>query len=357
MYDYQSHLEELDIQAFKTDLIQWFKEVHRNLPWRHDPTPYHVWVSEIMLQQTKVDTVIPYYHRFMEKFPTPEALAKADEQDVLKVWEGLGYYSRARNLQTAVREVVEEYNGKVPDNPKELGKLKGVGPYTKGAILSIAFQEPIPAVDGNVMRVISRILRIEEDIAKAKTRKIFEGIITEIISQHDPSSFNQGLMELGALVCKPKNPVCHECPLQVHCQAYKHDLQQTLPIKSTSKAQKTKRYAVLMIRNDNGEILVQKRPEKGLLANLWQFPMIPLDEMDFKNLIQWFRNEYGLELELDKKVTNIKHVFSHLVWQLEVYSATVKGGHVVSDKGIFLDYGELIKLPFPVSHQKIIQLI
>ncbi|GAA0498607.1 A/G-specific adenine glycosylase [Salinibacillus aidingensis] len=357
MYDYQSRVEELDIEAFQTNLIQWFSEKHRDLPWRQDPTPYHVWVSEIMLQQTRVDTVIPYYQRFMEKFPTPDALAKADEQDVLKVWEGLGYYSRARNLQTAVQEVVEEYNGKVPDNPKELGNLKGVGPYTKGAILSIAYQQPEPAVDGNVMRVISRILRVEEDIAKQKTRKLVEGIISDIISREDPSSFNQGLMELGALVCKPKNPVCYECPLQDHCQAYKHDLQETLPIKSSKKKQKRKPYAVLIIRNEKGEILVQKRPEKGLLANLWQFPMISLEEVDFSSIIQWFRNEYGLQLELDQQVTNIKHVFSHLVWQLDVYAATVKDGTLAQDKGVFLDYSDLIQLPFPVSHQKMIPFI
>ncbi|WP_081988524.1 A/G-specific adenine glycosylase, partial [Halobacillus sp. BBL2006] len=218
-------------------MIDWFQKEQRILPWRENQDPYRVWVSEIMLQQTRVDTVIPYFNNFLTKFPTLEALADADEQEVLKAWEGLGYYSRARNLQNAVREVVEEYGGVVPNDPDEVGKLKGVGPYTKGAILSIAYDTPEPAVDGNVMRVLSRILHVEEDIAKQSTRKLFEELVRELISIEDPSSFNQGLMELGALICTPKTPSCMLCPIQEQCRAFEEGIETELPIKSSKKKQ------------------------------------------------------------------------------------------------------------------------
>lgn len=231
-------LEKVTVDQFQRDLIDWYEREKRDLPWRKSQDPYRVWVSEIMLQQTRVDTVIPYYQRFMEKFPTIEALANADEDDVLKAWEGLGYYSRARNLQAAVREVHESYNGVVPDNPKELGKLKGIGPYTKGAILSIAYNIPEPAVDGNVMRVLSRILSIWDDIAKPKTRKVFEEAVYYLISKENPSSFNQALMELGAMVCTPTSPSCLLCPVREHCAAFSEGVQAELPVKTKAKANK-----------------------------------------------------------------------------------------------------------------------
>lgn len=231
-------LQNIDITRFQRNLINWYKINQRDLPWRMNRDPYRVWVSEIMLQQTKVDTVIPYFYRFMEKFPTLEDLAAADEQEVLKAWEGLGYYSRARNLQNAVREVVAEYGGEVPTNPKDLGALKGVGPYTKGAILSIAFNQAEPAVDGNVMRVFSRVLRIEEDITLQRTKKLFEAYVKEMIDKDDPSSFNQAVMELGALICTPKSPACLFCPVQEQCSAFAEGVQEELPIKKKAKKAK-----------------------------------------------------------------------------------------------------------------------
>ena len=215
-----ANLDAFNKETFRQDLIGWFEQEQRTLPWRQDQDPYKVWVSEIMLQQTRVDTVIPYFNRFIEQFPTIEALAEAEEDKVLKAWEGLGYYSRARNLQAAVREVHEHYGGRVPDNPKEISSLKGVGPYTAGAILSIAYGIPEPAVDGNVMRVLSRILSIWEDIAKPATRKIFEEAVRELISHENPSFFNQALMELGALICTPTSPSCLLCRVREHCLAF-----------------------------------------------------------------------------------------------------------------------------------------
>ncbi len=202
------------------------------MPWRENRDPYRVWVSEVMLQQTRVDTVIPYFINFMREFPDLESLADADEEKLLKAWEGLGYYSRVRNLQTAVREVVAEYGGKVPETRKEISSLKGVGSYTAGAVLSIAYGMPEPAVDGNVMRVLSRVLLIEEDIAKQKTKRLFEDILYDLISTADPSAFNQGLMELGALVCTPRSPGCLLCPVRLHCRAYEAGVQDALPLKS-----------------------------------------------------------------------------------------------------------------------------
>jgi A/G-specific adenine glycosylase len=352
--NYKLKLDYFPKEAFQEDLIHWFQQEKRDLPWRENRDPYRIWVSEIMLQQTKVDTVIPYFNNFMEKFPTPEALAQAPEQEVLKAWEGLGYYSRARNLQSAVREVVEQYNGQVPDTPEELGKLKGIGPYTKGAILSIAFQKPYAAVDGNVMRVFSRVLKIEEDIAKTKTKKIFEQIAQEMVSKKDPSSFNQGLMELGALVCKPKNPECLLCPVQEYCLAFKDGVEQFLPIKTNKKAQKVESYAVLLIRDENNRILVQQRPKKGLLANLWEFPMVPLHDVNLDDVPNWVYKNYGLQIDVKEEITQVKHVFSHLTWELTVYSTKLKKGDLKHVQAKFVSKEQLAELPFPVSHQKIL---
>ncbi|KGX87417.1 DNA glycosylase [Pontibacillus halophilus JSM 076056 = DSM 19796] len=348
-------LEDFDVAQYQHDLIHWFKQEQRILPWRANQDPYKVWVSEIMLQQTRVDTVIPYFENFMSQFPTLEDLAYADEERVLKAWEGLGYYSRARNLQTAVREVVENYEGRVPHNEKELSSLKGVGPYTKGAILSIAYGIPSPAVDGNVMRVLSRILFIENDIAKPATRKLFENIIREIISQEDPSSFNQGLMELGALVCTPKSPSCMLCPVQEHCRAFHAGKEQLLPVKSSKKKQKRKPYMSLLLKDEHGRILVEKRPDDGLLANLWQFPMVSLEEHNRLNVEKWIQGEYGLQVSLGSTVDNIKHTFSHVIWDLEVMTGEIKSGELDKSNARLSSPEEMEQLPFPVSHQKMMK--
>ncbi|WP_132372868.1 A/G-specific adenine glycosylase [Melghiribacillus thermohalophilus] len=347
--------EQFNIQKFQLDLMTWFQREKRDLPWRKDRDPYKIWVSEIMLQQTRVDTVIPYFNRFISRFPTPEALAGADEQEVLKEWEGLGYYSRARNLQSAVKEVVEKYDGNIPDNPAELGRLKGIGPYTKGAILSIAFNQPEPAVDGNVMRVLSRILYVEEDIAKASTKKLFEKLAREVISHDDPSSFNQGLMELGALICTPKNPQCMLCPVQEHCEAFHAGLEQTLPVKSKGKKQKIQPYYVIIAVNDHQEVLIEQRPKRGLLAGLYQFPMAPAEKRDIAQLKNWFLNEYGLRINHLELLGHEKHVFSHLVWEMDIVKASLEGGTLSLKRASWAKEEELQILPFPVSHQKIMQ--
>ncbi|WP_058305617.1 A/G-specific adenine glycosylase [Gracilibacillus massiliensis] len=343
----------INIPQFQADLITWFENEQRILPWRENQDPYRVWVSEIMLQQTKVDTVIPYFQNFMEHFPTLEALANADQQEVLKAWEGLGYYSRARNLQSAVQEVVEQYEANVPNDPKQLGDLKGVGPYTKGAILSIAFDQPEPAVDGNVMRVLSRILRIEEDIAKAKTRNTFEAVVRELISQDNPSAFNQGMMELGALVCTPKSPSCLLCPVQAHCVAYHDGVEQTLPIKKKKTKKSSHTYFALVIRDDAGNFIIEQRPEQGLLAQLWQFPMVRIDEVDENHLSVYIQEKYQTDIHTIETLEQVKHVFSHLTWFLNVKLIQVKGEIQLNENMKQVSKAEISKYPLPVSHQNI----
>ena len=220
---------------FAAELLNWYDANKRDLPWRRDRDPYRIWVSEVMLQQTRVDTVIPYYERFMERFPTVRHLAEAPEEEVLKCWEGLGYYSRARNLQAGARQVVELYGGVVPDDKAAISSLKGIGPYTAGAILSIAYNKPEPAVDGNVMRVMSRYFLLEDDIAKPSARTKIERLAASIIPEGRAGDFNQAVMELGALVCTPKSPGCLLCPVLAQCAGRAAGRERELPVKSKAK--------------------------------------------------------------------------------------------------------------------------
>lgn len=351
-------VEEMDIESFRTDLIGWFEMEMRDLPWRKDQDPYKVWVSEVMLQQTRVDTVIPYFTRFLEKFPTIEALAKADEDQVLKAWEGLGYYSRVRNLQSAVKEVHENYEGKVPDEPKEISSLKGVGPYTAGAILSIAYGKPEPAVDGNVMRVLSRILLIWEDIAKPSTRKVFEEAVRALISHENPSYFNQALMELGALICTPTSPSCLLCPVREHCQAFEAGAQTELPIKTKKKKQRPVELVSAVLRDKDGRVLIRKRPGTGLLANLWEFPSAEVSQGYRSEKDQFkdsFNDEYHVDISLGEMAGRIEHVFSHLIWNIHVFPGELHGEIQVSSTLKLVKVEELEEYAFPVSHQKIIK--
>ncbi|OZM57069.1 A/G-specific adenine glycosylase [Lottiidibacillus patelloidae] len=349
--------EDFSIEGFQTDLISWFENEQRILPWRENKDPYRVWVSEIMLQQTKVDTVIPYYNRFMELFPTTKHLAEAEEERVLKAWEGLGYYSRARNLQAAVREVVERYGGTVPNDPEKIANLKGVGPYTTGAISSIAYDLPEPAVDGNVMRVLSRVFFITEDIAKQKTRKLFEEIVRTIISKDNPSAFNQGLMELGALICTPKSPSCLLCPVQEHCKAFAEGVEDELPIKSKKKAPRPLAMAAIILTDEADNIVIHRRPESGLLANLWELPNHETQNGgadQHEQLKSFLHDEYSLHVTIGEHIANLEHIFSHIKWNIAVYVGKLNKQFAMRDDLRIVNKKELEKYPFPVSHQKII---
>ncbi len=358
MTDSLKNLASIDKDAFSHDLISWFTEEQRELPWRKDQDPYKVWVSEIMLQQTRVDTVIPYFNRFIEQFPTIQDLAQAEEEKVLKAWEGLGYYSRVRNLQSAVREVHEKYGGTVPATKEEISTLKGVGPYTAGAILSIAYGIPEPAVDGNVMRVISRILSIWDDIAKASTRKIFEEAIRTLISEENPSYFNQALMELGALICTPTSPSCLLCPVREHCHGFHEGVENELPIKTKAKKQRLVHLAAVIIRDDEGNTVIHKRPSEGLLANMWEFPNVEISLPFYRDkgyIESLLLEQFGIKVKMAQAISRIEHVFSHLKWDIQVFEGKLQGPIEEAEDLKLVSPIEIDEFPFPVSHQKIIQ--
>ncbi|WP_399537859.1 A/G-specific adenine glycosylase [uncultured Paenibacillus sp.] len=266
---------------FSRELLAWYRANKRRLPWRENKDPYRIWVSEIMLQQTRVDTVIPYFRRFIERFPTLQSLAEAPEADVLKCWEGLGYYSRARNLQAGARQVVQLHGGVVPNDKAAVSGLKGVGPYTSGAILSIAFDRPEPAVDGNVMRVLSRYFLLEEDIAKPSTRSGIERLAASLIPDGAAGDFNQAIMELGALICTPKSPGCLLCPVMERCSGRAAGREAELPLKSKAKPPRPELRLAALIEGTGereGQVLVRRRPDTGLLALMWELPHVRAQE-------------------------------------------------------------------------------
>lgn len=289
---------------FATPLIKWFKENKREMPWRKTSDPYCIWVSEVMLQQTQVVTVIPYYIHFMERFPTVTALAEATLEEVHTYWQGLGYYRRGENLWKGAKVIQERWGGEFPRDPKLVKEIPGIGPYTLGAVCSIAFHMPLPAVDGNVMRVMSRWFTMSDDIGIAKNRKLFEEKVMENMPD-DPNNFNQALMELGALICTPKNPKCDECPVKRLCLAQQKGEQELYPVKAKKVKQTEENYYVLLIER-NHEIGLVKRPEEGLLANLWGLPMLTEEDWKALKLDQ-------LNLSRHDKVT---HVFTHRKWHM-----------------------------------------
>lgn len=319
---------------FSRNLLEWYHGQKRDLPWRRHRNPYYIWISEIMLQQTRVDTVIPYFNRFIERFPTVESLADAPEEDVLKCWEGLGYYSRARNLQHAARQVKEQHGGMVPNDRDAVFSLKGVGPYTAGAILSIAFNRPEPAVDGNVMRVLSRYFLMEDDIAKGPTRVKMERLASELIPEGEASHFNQALMELGALVCTPKSPRCLPCPVMEHCAARLAGCETSLPVKTKAKPPRPEeRLAALVTgRGEHaGRVLIRQRPSSGLLARMWELPHWPappaeggasaalLPEAAALDRLRRSLRQAGIFARPAEHWMAAEHTFSHIVWTLQVY--------------------------------------
>ena len=355
MNEYISHL---NVKELQQDLINWYNKVKRDLPWRENLDPYRILVSEIMLQQTQVVTVIPYFKRFMALFPTTKQLAEADEQTLLKAWEGLGYYSRARNLQESARMI--EALGQFPTTYEGILKLKGVGPYTAGAIGSIAFSLATPAVDGNVFRVISRVCCIFEDIGKAKTRKTFETVVADIISRENPGDFNQGLMELGATICKPKSPKCLECPIRNYCQAYEQGVDELLPVKSKTGKQTKVKFVVGIVQNQYGELLIQKRPNYGLLANFYELKSFEYQgEVEPQELLIHNLTEAGYQVESIQPIGTFNHPFSHRIWEMESYKVVAHvdlttSGVIGEGEELWIKPSHLQDYPLAVAHLKIL---
>ncbi len=263
-------------------LVAWYKQYRRALPWRKTKDPYRILVSETMLQQTRVETVIPYYRAFLERFPSVFALAKANEADVLKMWQGLGYYSRARNLQRLAQEVVDRHEGRIPNDESRLCELPGVGEYTCGAVMSIAFDAPVPAVDGNVLRVMTRYLGIHLPIDKSSVRRQVRDVVAAWLQHVSPALLTQALMELGALVCVPRNPKCTDCPLREGCVAKRDSLTDVLPVKPKKKPRKLVDVFALWLETEQG-VLVKQRPNEGLLAGLWQLPAAERDTGEYED--------------------------------------------------------------------------
>ncbi|MCD9067214.1 A/G-specific adenine glycosylase [Staphylococcus pasteuri] len=341
-------------ENFKDNIVHWFNNNQRSMPWRETTNPYYIWLSEVMLQQTQVKTVIDYYDRFTHRFPTIADLSEANEDEVLKYWEGLGYYSRARNFHHAVKEVQRDYNGIVPSDPENFKSLKGVGPYTQAAVMSIAFDHPLPTVDGNVFRVWSRLNNDSSDIKLQSTRKTFEQQLLPYV-QEEAGTFNQSMMELGALICTPKNPLCMFCPVQENCEAFDKGTVLDLPVKTKNLKKKTIEQSVFLIRNHKGQYLLEKRQER-LLNGMWEFPMF-----EASNAISEISHKLKHDIEpLPEHIFKLKHQFTHLTWNIKVYSVpeTIDiNEKVLPDNMVWFDLSNRDDYSFPVSMDKIYRFI
>ena len=334
-------------------LLTWYLSHQRQLPWRENQDAYKIWVSEVMLQQTRVEAVKEHYHRWLKRFPTLEELARAKEEEVMVHWQGLGYYSRARNLLKGVKETQERYGGRVPETRQELESLSGVGDYTAGAILSIAYNKKEAAVDGNVLRVFSRLFAVREDISLTQTKKHIRNLVEQLLPEERPGEFNQALMDLGALVCIPKVPRCGECPAADFCQARAQGLERVLPIKR-KKAPPRPVEVVSGIIAEEGRFLLRQRPNKGLLAGMWEFPAWEglESETDQQRLLRGFREEMGLLVEIGQLQLEFEHVFSHRHWKLRFYRCTLKEAGAPK-QGQWLDKEAGRRLAFAGPHYKV----
>jgi A/G-specific adenine glycosylase len=316
-------------------LTHWYSANKRDLPWRRTTNPYFIWLSEIILQQTKVEQGLPYYEAFVTNFPTIFDLASANESDVLKLWQGLGYYSRARNLHATAKHIVEELDGAFPNNYKDLLKLKGVGDYTASAIASICFNEVCAVVDGNVYRAFSRYFGIATPINSSQGQKEFKALAQKVIDKDDPAEFNQAIMEFGARQCKPKNPDCTICPLQNSCVALQKNLIAELPVKKKSLKPKKKHFNFLVLVSEDGKTILEKREGKGIWQNLYQFPLIESNEvMDFSAMsLQLKKHDvingasYKLSLYNEEAIIHkLSHQHLHTkFWIIEIDALAIKG--------------------------------
>lgn len=309
------YLSELD--QIPGPLLDWYSQRRRILPWREKPTPYHVWLSEIMLQQTRVEAVKPYYDRFLKILPDIPSLAEAEEESLLKLWEGLGYYNRVRNLQKAAKQIMADYNGQMPEDWEELKKLPGIGSYTAGAIASIAYGKKTPAVDGNVLRVLARVRQDPRDILDGKVKKAVERELLSAIPKDRPGDFNQAMMELGAMVCLPNGtPKCGECPLREFCKVCALGCMTEYPKKARKKARKTEERTVLILQDETRAALT-KREDKGLLAGFYEFPCLPGKKSADQVLA--YLKELGFVSLRIKELGEAKHIFTHKEWHMTGY--------------------------------------
>ncbi len=313
--------------SFAEALLIWYRQNRSERPWRRDPDPYRVWLSEVMLQQTQVETVIPYFERFIRAFPTIAALAAAPLADVLKLWEGLGYYSRARNLQRAARMVMDEHDGALPSDVEGLLALPGIGPYTAGAIASIAFGRAAPVLDGNVIRVFTRLLDLDDDIGLASTQNELWRIAEDWLPAEEAGEYNQALMELGQRVCKPRNPRCAACPIRAHCRAWSAGTQDSRPRRSQRLPTPHYDVAAGLIRDGRDRLLIAQRPLEGLLGGLWEFPggKREAGESLADCLKRELREELAIDVEVGELVASVDHAFTHFKITLHAFECRYLG--------------------------------
>lgn len=346
-------------RKFIETLLSWFAANKRQLPWRATRDPYRIWVSEVMLQQTRVSTVIPYYERFIKTFPNLRSLARAEDNRLMKAWEGLGYYARARNLREAARTVVSQHGGALPPSRDELLHLKGFGAYTAASVASLAFGEDCAAVDGNVMRVLSRLFAIESDLRHPSARREFQRLADALLPAGKSGAFNEAMMELGAMVCKPKNPNCDGCPVRRYCRAYREGRANELPVRSPKAATPHHQIAVGVVHK-NGRVLIALRPAAGLLGNLWEFPGGKVKRPE--SLAECCRREVleetGLEVEVGRRFSVVRHSYSHFRITLHAFHclhlrgrASAKSSQAVR----WVRVEDLDAYAFPKANKKIIE--
>jgi A/G-specific adenine glycosylase len=349
-----------ELQQIVPALLDWWDDGHADLPWRETRDPYAIWVAEIMLQQTQVATVVPYFERWMAHFPKVEDLAAASISEVLKIWEGLGYYSRARNLHAAAQTIVNDYGGRLPEDVADLRKLKGVGRYTAGAIASIAYDRPAPVLDGNVIRVFSRLLDLQEDVTKTQTRNYLWQVAADLVPEYRAGDYNQALMELGQTICLPAKPHCHLCPISRCCRARAKGTQLERPVRPPRR--KVPHYDVCagVIWREDGRILIAQRPFDGLLGGLWEFPggKVQPGESLAEALRREINEELGIEIEVSQSLAKIKHTYTHFRITLYAFHARYTSGEpqnleVANHAWVHLD--DLDHYPFGVTDQKIIE--
>jgi A/G-specific adenine glycosylase len=327
--------------AFQTALLNWYQHHHRPLPWRETREPYKIWVSEVMLQQTQVKTVLPYYRRFLERFPDINILAAARLEDVLKMWEGLGYYSRARNLHHAARQIMMQFNGHIPDTLEAFVQLAGVGPYIGAAVQSMAFNRPHAAVDGNVKRVLARLTKNELPVNAASSLRRYQETADRLLAEDDPGRFNQAMMELGAMRCRPRLPECTACPVSVFCESFKDGCQDAYPKRIRKPAVKTQRIATGVIVRNGRMLITRRKPDR-------------------QACIREIREEVNLEVEIVSRLTRIHHAYTHFKIDMEVFHCTWRSGNV--SLGSAIDYrwvtlDELPDYPFPKANHKFMHLL